>query len=91
MDSRIVGSTEQMNRLSSDFKKSSAEVDSLTSRLDSIVTQVVGTGWEGNAANKFRDLWNGEFKTALRKLDSALHDASREVENRKRALIQADS
>jgi len=82
---------EQMQKLSKDFSTSSGEVQDLTRRLDGIVTNVIGTGWEGNAANKFRDLWQGEFKSALNKLDQALADASREVDSRKQALIQADS
>jgi len=91
MAGKIAGSMEQMQKLSKDFQTSSGEIDTLTRRLDGIVNGVIGTGWEGNAANKFRDLWQGEFKSALGKLNQALADASREVENRKQALIQADS
>lgn len=91
MAGKIAGSMEQMQKLSKDFATSSADVEQLTSRLDGIVNGVIGSGWEGNAANKFRDLWQGEFKSALGKLNQALADASKEVENRKKALIQADS
>lgn len=91
MVGKISGSMDQMQQLSKDFSTSSGEVQSLTSRLDGIVNGTIGSGWEGNAANRFRELWQGEFKSALSKLDQALADASREVENRKQALIQADS
>lgn len=91
MAGKIHGEMAQMQELSKSFDKAGADVERLKSDVDSMVSNVIGSGWEGSAATKFRSLWDSEFKSALTKLNAALMDASKEVNNRKEALIQADS
>lgn len=89
--SKIAGEMAQMDALSRDFNQASTQVQQLMSSLDGITNNTIGTGWEGASARKFMELWNGEFKSSLTKLNGALGEAGGEVTRRKNALIQADS
>ncbi len=57
--------------------------------LRSIDGKLASTHWEGPAAQRFRDAWNGEFKGALNKLNEALLEASAEVQRRRQAIEAA--
>lgn len=91
MSSTIAGELNQMDSLSKDFDTAAGQVTDLMSKLDSITTTTIGTGWKGNSAQKFLGQWTEEFKPALVRLNEALAAASAEVNRRKTALVQADS
>ncbi len=57
--------------------------------LSTIDSKLSSTHWEGPAAQRFRDAWNGEFKGALNKLEAALTEAGTEVQRRRQAIEAA--
>jgi WXG100 family type VII secretion target len=77
------GEIETMRALKGKLNEQSTTVATLTSTLDS---QVSSTVWTGPAADRFRDMWNSQFKTTLNQLRQALDDAAREVDNRAQAI-----
>jgi WXG100 family type VII secretion target len=91
MSGRIGIDKAQMDQLRSKFEQQANTVQQLTSDLQGQVDTIIGTGWEGNAARKFQDAWNTEFKSALTKLNEALLAAGKEVANRKQAMEQLDA
>ena len=58
---------------------------------EALRAQLDGTSWQGPAADRFRQAWEGEFEPNLAKLRTALQDAATEVARRRDALIQAGS
>lgn len=78
----------QMQQLKRTFDKHTREVNAL---MASINRQVDATWWEGPAAKRFRDAWRSEFQPALRKLETALGQASTEVQRRHDAIQRAGS
>jgi WXG100 family type VII secretion target len=86
MSGRIGGTIEQMNTLGSQFQNEAAELGRLVSNISS---QVEGTDWQGGAAQRFKDQWNGEFKSVFAKVQQGLEDCAQEVRNRANALEQA--
>lgn len=88
---KIAGEMAQMDGLSRDFTTAAGQVQELIGRLDGITNNTVGSGWQGRSASRFQELWNGEFKASLGRMNEALVQAGSEVDRRKNALIQADS
>lgn len=86
MSGRIGGTIEQMNTLGAKFQSEAAELGRLVS---SISSQLAGTEWDGGAAQRFKDQWNGEFKSVFAKVQQGLEDSATEVRNRVSALEQA--
>jgi len=84
----IAGDIEQLMTLQQAFTRHAQSVEELTSAIRS---QLHSTRWEGPAADRFRNSWNTEFETALRRLGEALTDCSGEVSRRREALLQAGS
>lgn len=85
---QIGAEIDQMGVLVSTFNAKSAEVQELTSAID---TQVGGTWWVGPASERFRGEWDGQFKPSLAKLQEALSEAAAEVNRRMNALQSAGS
>ncbi len=88
---KIAGDMAQMDTMSQQFAKASADVQALMTDLNRITTGTVGPGWEGASAQRFLAAWNAEFKPALDKLNVALGEAGAEVSRRRQALTMADS
>jgi WXG100 family type VII secretion target len=84
----IGGELEQLAALRGVFDTQAGAVDDLTR---TIRAQLDGTSWQGPAADRFRQAWEGEFEPNLAKLRTALQDAATEVARRRDALIQAGS
>lgn len=86
MSGRIGGTIEQMTQMGTQFNNSSQELEALASRITSALAS---TDWEGGAAQRFRDQWNGEFRATFQKVAAGLNDCASEVNNRAQALTQA--
>ena len=86
MSGRIGGTVEQMQTMGAKFNSESSELDSLVSRISSALAS---TDWEGGAAQRFRDQWEGEFKGVFAQVSRGLQDCASEVQNRATALSQA--
>jgi uncharacterized protein YukE len=83
-NSTVLGaSLETMNILKSELGSQSESVAALSATIDAKVKQ---TQWTGPAADRFRELWDGQFKQTLEQLRAALSDASTEVANRAEAI-----
>lgn len=78
----------QLQSLKGTFDRESGTVAQLTG---TITSQVGATQWQGPAADRFRQAWEGEFAPTLRRLEQALQEASAEVQRRHEALLQAGS
>ena len=78
----------QMQELQSTFNQQSQAVQQLTAAING---KVNGTTWEGPAADRFRQAWEGQFQPTLRELQAALQEAAQEVGRRHQALMQAGS
>jgi uncharacterized protein YukE len=77
------GEIDTMQALKGKLDEQSNSVATLTATLDS---QVHGTVWQGPAADRFREVWDSQFKATLNQLRQALADASGEVASRAEAL-----
>lgn len=86
MSDRIGGSIEQMKTMGTKFSAESAELESLVSRVSA---QLASTQWEGGAAQRFRDQWDGEFKSTFVAVANGLRECSSELNSRANALTQA--
>jgi WXG100 family type VII secretion target len=84
--SRIGGTIEQMTAMGSKF---GTEADTIGALVSRITTQLNSTDWEGGAAQRFRDQWNGEFKGVFTKVEAGLRECGTEVKSRATALTQA--
>lgn len=73
---RIGATPEQLTELKSVFDRQSDAVEQLTSTVTSKLNAV---DWQGPARDRFVQMWEGEFKTALRRLQSELQAAGREA------------
>jgi uncharacterized protein YukE len=85
---RIGGDLEQLVQLKAVFDREAQSVDELTR---TITAQLGSTTWEGPAANRFREMWNGDFQSSLGRVRDGLQEASAEVSRRLEALRQAGS
>jgi hypothetical protein len=85
---RIGGDLEQLVQLKAAFDREAQSVDELTR---SITGQLASTSWEGPAANRFREMWNGDFQASLSRVRAGLEEAATEVGRRLEALRQAGS
>ena len=85
MSGKIGGTIEQMTGMGSTFTTEAGEVDRL---VNAITSQLGSTDWEGGAAQRFRDQWNGEFRNALVQVAQGLRDCADEVKKRAAALEQ---
>ena len=54
-----------------------------------LTNEIEATQWSGQAAERFRATWRDEHEPALRRLESALHEAAAEVARRRAALEAA--
>jgi uncharacterized protein YukE len=77
------GELETMATLKGKLNEQANTVATLTSTVDQ---QVKNTVWSGPAADRFRELWDGQFKQTLEQLRIALNDAATEVNNRAEAI-----
>jgi len=59
MSGRVGGTIEQMTMMGTQFNN---EADTLSALVGRITSQLNSTDWEGGAAQRFRDQWNGEFR-----------------------------
>ncbi len=64
-----------LEKLRGEFDRRAEEVNGLTSTLSAQV-EPGATAWSGPGADNFRSAWNGDFKPALSKLETALREAS---------------
>jgi WXG100 family type VII secretion target len=78
----------QLESLGQSFTRESQTVAQL---LATISGQVQSTWWKGPASDRFRAAWDSEFAPTLRRLESALQEASQEIQRRHEALLQAGS
>ena len=67
-----------LESLRGQFSTKAEEVAGLTSSLSAKV-EPGATAWSGPGADNFRTAWNGDFKPALAKLETALREASTAV------------
>jgi WXG100 family type VII secretion target len=86
MSGRIGGTVEQMNTMGAQFNN---EADTLNSLVARVTSQLNATDWEGGAAQRFRDQWNGEFRSTFAQVEQGLRECATEVRNRAEALTQA--
>lgn len=84
--SRIGGTIEQMTTMGTQFGN---EADTIAALVGRITSQLNSTDWEGGAAQRFREQWNGEFKGVFTKVEAGLRECGTEVKNRAAALTQA--
>lgn len=64
-----------LDTLRGEFDRRAEEVNGLTGALSAKI-EPGATAWSGPGADKFRAAWNGDFKPALGKLETALREAS---------------
>lgn len=76
----------QLESLKGTFDRESQDVNRLTSTISS---QVDAVWWKGPAAERFKSSWRSEFAPTLRRLETALQEASAEIARRHQALTQA--
>jgi WXG100 family type VII secretion target len=86
--STIGGEIGQLHSLRSTFDREAQAVQELTTRIRG---ELGNTWWKGPASDRFRDAWGSQFEPSLRKLQTALQEASTEVNRRTEALLQAGS
>jgi WXG100 family type VII secretion target len=86
MSGRVGGTIEQMTMMGTQFSNGA---DTLSALVGRITSQLNSTDWEGGAAQRFRDQWNGEFRSVLTQVEAGLRECSTEVRNRANALAQA--
>lgn len=84
----IGGDLEQLLALQNTFTRNSRLIEELRT---SVSSELGGVRWEGPAADRFRELWSGDFSAALRRIQEALDDASVEIGHRREALQAAGS
>ena len=77
---------EQLTSLEKQFRTQSSTVEQLTSQVSSTLD---GTAWTGPAADRFRQGWNGEFKSALNRLREALNEGATAVQKNRQAIEAA--
>ncbi len=77
---------EQMAALENQFGNEANAVSDLIVRISGTVEN---TSWVGQYANEFRGKWEGEFKTALNNLVTALGEAQGVVAANKRNIAAA--
>ena len=88
MAGMIGGDLGQMQTLASQLTRASDEVRALQ---NTVTNGVLGTQWTGPASNRFRDAWNGQYKSNLQQLQEALTQLSAEVKKRRDALEQVSA
>jgi len=76
----------ELETLSRRLGTCSGEVDDLKRALTALINT---TTWTGGAAERFRQVWEGQFRPALDGLSTELVNASQEVERRKVAIDHA--
>ena len=86
--SMIGGELEQLTALKAVFDREATGVAEMVSVIDG---QLANTYWKGQASDRFRGMWAGEFKRSLIALQQALQEAGVEVARRRDALHQAGS
>ena len=77
---------EEMEVLGQEFNRQAEAAASLRNAITSKLGQ---TNWLGGAAERFRSEWDGSFSPGLQKLEQALQELGREVEQRRQAFVQA--
>lgn len=67
---------EQMDQLSRRFQEAGAQIRDVMQQVES---QLQSTWWEGNDANRFRDEWNGSYRSQLTQISERLAEAGSTV------------
>jgi len=83
--SQLGGDIDQMGQLQSQLRQRSGDVQQLRTSLTSMIQN---TWWQGPAASRFKDEWNGQYSGSLQKLEQLLDELGQEVQRRKDALVQ---
>lgn len=78
----FVFDTAAMTNLKSKFTQEASTIASLISSLTGEVNNVIDVGYKGPAATRFKGAWDSEFKPALTRLQTALEEASAEIQKR---------
>ncbi len=76
----------ELEALSRRLGTCSNEVHDLKQNLSSLIGS---TTWSGGAAERFRQVWESQFRPALDAMANELTDASQEVDRRKMAIDHA--
>ncbi len=87
MGNTVGGQLDEMAQLARTLDTNGSHAQQIKSVID---RTLASTTWTGPAAERFRDAWL-QFSPSLDKLEQALTEAAREVEQRRRALEQATS
>lgn len=88
MAQRIGATPEQLTELKRVFDAQVGEV----TRLESTISNKLGSvDWQGQAHDRFEQMWNGEFKRSLSKLREALTDAGNDAHQTGERIRQAGS
>jgi WXG100 family type VII secretion target len=81
----VGGQLDEMAQLARTLDTNGNQAQQIKSVIDRTLSS---TTWTGPAADRFRDAWL-QFSPSLDKLQQALAEAGKEVEQRRRALEQA--
>jgi WXG100 family type VII secretion target len=76
----------ELETLSRRLAACSGEVDDLKRALTTLIST---TTWTGGAAERFRQVWEGQFRPALDAMSTELTNAAQEVDRRKVAIDHA--
>lgn len=87
MASELVIDWSQVEEVQRQLSKAGEEIRSLQTRLNGVISNA---NWRGNVATKFRDAWNGQFKTSLNNLERAMDEASADVKAHLASARSAD-
>lgn len=82
------GDPQQMQQLAGRFRHEAQAVADLQARITAALGDTV---WTGPAAERFRQEWDGTFRQALVRLQEALDQNARIVDDRLRAITEATS
>ncbi len=82
------GDLAQLDDLAARFRREEAEIEALEVRIGA---SLQSTAWTGPAADRFRQVWSGEFIPALRRLREAMGENATAVTRRRQAIESATS
>ena len=76
---------EQLSNLGQNLKR---QVEAINGVIGTVTSALGGTTWEGPARQQFESEWNGNFRTALNRLNDAFTAAGQDCLGRSDALRQ---
>ena len=79
---------EQLDQLSKKFDQEADRISQATSQISS---QVNSTWWKGPDADKFKNEWEGQFASQLKKIAEALHQVGTVVRKQAQQQRQTSS